>query len=379
MELHDLRNCILAAASKLGFARAEICSVEPFGRGAEALDGWLDRGMHGEMAYMAAHGARADPRALLESAKSLLVVALRYAGGDTATPGEAGSGFVARYARGLDYHAVMKAKLAVLAEVVSDVVGRPVLARPCVDTAPLLEHEAAARAGLGFIGKSTLSIVPGVGTFVLLGELLVDVELPVSRPIESRCGDCTACLDACPTGAFVEPFLLDARRCIAYVTIEQRGPIARELRPMVGTHLFGCDVCQEVCPYNAADRDDAIVPEMHPRDALSNPTLTDWLTMGSAGYRRLVEGTSLRRASRNQLARNAAVALGNAGDPSAVPALASTLAGHTSPLVRSHAAWALGQLGGDEARRALEAASSDDDASVRDEAKVALAERFDPT
>lgn len=369
-----MRDRILAAALKLGFVRAEICSIEPFERGAAALGHWLERGMHGEMAYMAAHGSRADPRQLLESAKSLLVVALRYPGGDNTPASELGHGSVARYARGQDYHLVMKTKLAALAESCSDIVGHPVLGRACVDTAPLLEHEAAARAGVGFIGKSTLTILPGVGTYVLLGELLLDVELPPSAPIESRCGDCSICLDACPTGAFVGPFEVDARRCISYLTIELRGSIPRQLRALIGRRVFGCDVCQEVCPFNAAERDDPVVPEMQPRAALIEPSLVDWLTMGSGDYRRLVNGTSLRRSSRNQLARNAAVALGNAGDASAVVALVDMLASHVSPIVRSHSAWALGRLGGEEARRALIAAGSDDDVSIRDEAEAALRE-----
>jgi epoxyqueuosine reductase len=267
----------------------------------------------------------------------------------------------------------MKDKLRALADVCARLAGRPVPSRACVDTAPLLEREAAARAGLGFTGKSTMTIVPGRGTYVLLGELLVDLDLEPEEPAAQGCGSCRLCLDACPTQAFVGPWLLDARRCISYLTIEYRGVIARELRPLIGTRVFGCDVCQEVCPFNASPTQKPSAPELSARRDLEAPALTGLLKLRSSEYRRLVAGSALRRTSRTQLARNAAVALGNSGDRNAVSALANSLASDPRALVRGHAAWALGRLGGSAAVAALrEACAHDADEWVRAEARLAL-------
>jgi epoxyqueuosine reductase len=251
-----------------------------------------------------------------------------------------------------------------------------VRARVCVDTAPLLEHEAARLAGIGFTAKSTLTIVPGVGSFVLLGELLLDVELPPATPVRAGCGSCRACLDACPTGAFVDAHVLDARRCISYLTIENQGPIPRELRAAIGTRVFGCDVCQDVCPFNASAAPKPRAPELLPREALEHVDLVGLLTLGAAGYRRLVRRTALRRVTVATLARNAAVALGNSGDPRAKEPLLRALGRHRSALVRGHAAWALGRLGAASepaGRDALLFASEHDpDDGVRSEARAAL-------
>jgi epoxyqueuosine reductase len=320
----------------------------------------------------------------LPEAKTVIAVALSYAPSRTSLrrerDGPALTGTIARYARGEDYHLVMKRKLAALAERVEALVGESVPTRICVDTAPLLEHATAQAAGLGFSGKSTLTIVPGVGTWVLLGELLVGVELETDSPVPPGCGSCRACLDACPTGAFVGPQVLDARRCISYLTIENQGPIPRELRDKIGTRVFGCDVCQEVCPFNASPAARPRAPELEPRAALDTVDLVRLLEMGSAQHRQLVKRSALRRANRATLARNAAVALGNSRDPRAREPLARALTEHPSDLVRSHAAWALGELGshGDalppSAREALEhAARNDVSEAVRDEAFAALA------
>jgi epoxyqueuosine reductase len=235
-----------------------------------------------------------------------------------------------------------------------------------------LEREAARRAGVGFIAKSTMSIVPGIGTQVLLGELLIDLELAPDMPIEPRCGSCTACLTACPTGAFVDAYVLDARRCISYLTIELKGPIPRALRPLVGNHVFGCDICQAVCPFNASPRDKPADPELAARPDFDHVSLVDLLELTSSAYRRLVRDSALRRVTRHQLARNAAVALGNSGDASVVPHLVRVLESTRRPLVRVHAAWALGRLGGEPARRALERALHDADHEVAEEARLSL-------
>jgi epoxyqueuosine reductase len=372
-DARSLADRIRDAALALGFARVGFCPVEPFEQGARALADWLAAGRNGEMAYLA--GERSDPRALLGEARTLIVVALAYG----AQPGEAqpasgGSalvpltGLVARYARGADYHELMKVRLRQLADQCAALSGRAILARACVDTAPLLEREAARRAGLGFTAKSTMTIVPGLGSYILLGELLVDVELSPGTPIAPSCGSCRSCLDACPTSAFVDAYTLDARRCISYLTIELRGAIPRPLRPLIGRWVFGCDVCQEVCPFNHSRRPRPVDPELGPRSVLTDPDLVALLHITTSEHRRLVRGTALSRVSRPRLQRNAAVALGNTRRAEAVAPLAHSLAANPSALVRGHCAWALGRIGTDAALTALsERRRVETDASVLEE------------
>jgi epoxyqueuosine reductase len=386
MSSEELGRRIVADARALGFHRVGLTPVEPAAR-HDLYRAWLDAGRHGEMGYLATPehvAARADARALLAGARTLVAVALSYAHdapGAPVVPAErlAGGprGLVARYAQGADYHMVMKGKLARLAARIAEHAGRAVAVRPCVDTAPLLERDAAERAGLGFVGKNTMLIAPGLGSWILLGELLLDVDaaVPAAAAVgraDKHCGACRACLDACPTGAFSDAFVLDARRCISYLTIELVGPMPRELRPLVGTRIFGCDVCQEVCPWNGGSRsgEAPAAPELAPTAARRAPELVALLGLGSAQFRKLVRRSALRRVHREQLLRNVCVALGNAGDVAAVPALRGALADR-HPLVRAHAAWALGRLGDHEgltARRPVEP-----DAEVRAEIDAALA------
>jgi epoxyqueuosine reductase len=376
----SLTAAIRRQALELGFVRVGFARAERFATAAKRLESWLGSGHAGTMSYLAGGTDRADPHALLAEAQTIIAVALPYpAGPGLGWPRRSRDGgpaaAVARYARGDDYHRVLKDKLRVLALRCEELVGRPVLSRSCVDTAPLLEREAALRAGIGFTGKSTMTIAPGIGSYIVIGELLVDIELEPDEPIAQGCGSCRACLDACPTRAFIGEWLLDARRCISYLTIEYRGVIARELRPLMGSRVFGCDVCQEVCPFNASSAPRAAAPELAPRAALDAIGLVELLEMRSAAYRRLVRGSALRRASRTQLARNAAIALGNSGDERAVGPLVASLRSDARALVRGHAAWALGRLGGAQARSALEAARrGDPDAWVREEAELALAD-----
>lgn len=374
----DIEGRIRRAALELGFARVGFASAEPFEAARTRLRAWLAAGFQGSMAYLEEDADRADPRALLPGVQTIVSVALPYGGAPAALrrnreTDEPLIGKVARYAVGNDYHRVLKDKLATLAVECLAIVGRPVSSRACVDTAPLLEREAAARAGIGFIGKSTLAIAPGLGTYFLLGELLLDVAIEPSAPIAAACGRCTACLDACPTGAFVGPHVLDARRCISYLTIETKDPIPRDLRSLVGTRVFGCDVCQDVCPFNASEAPRPRAPELAPRASLDAPELVNLLELSASGYRKLVRRSALRRVGKPQLQRNAAVALGNSGDPRAIPALVRSLDREPSSLVREHVAWALGRLGGPAARAALERARTGDaDQTVRDEASEAL-------
>jgi epoxyqueuosine reductase len=254
----------------------------------------------------------------------------------------------------------MRDKLVALGTALAEKLGRPVATRPCVDSAPVLEREWAERGGLGFVAKNTMLIAPGLGSYVVLGELLVDVELPpTGEPQKPRCGTCRACLDACPTGAFVDAYLLDARRCISYLTIEHEGVIPRELRAQMGTWVFGCDVCQEVCPFNAGagEEPDPLLSPRSTEHAL--PDLIALANKGANQLRQFVKRTALRRVSREIVLRNVAVALGNTGSRDAIPALIALLA-NGSALVRAHAIWALRQLRADD----MVAAHVDDDPLV---------------
>jgi epoxyqueuosine reductase len=336
-------------ARDLGFARVAVVPIEP-PRRHEIYKSWLAEGHAGEMAYLASpeHVAtRADLRVLLEGAQTLVVVALAYERQDP-IPIAALRGRIARYARGEDYHLVMRDKLVALADALAANLGRPVASRPCVDSAPVLEREWAERGGLGFVAKNTMLIAPGIGSYIVLGELLLDVALEVTAPAElpkQRCGTCRACLDACPTKAFVDAFVLDARRCISYLTIEHHGVIPRELRASIGTWVFGCDICQEVCPFNAGKSDAPVDPRLAARDhEHALPDLIALAEKGANQVRQFVKRTAMRRIPREVLDRNVAVALGNTGSPAAIPAL-RTLTRHASPLVRAHAVWSLAQLG----------------------------------
>jgi epoxyqueuosine reductase len=361
---------IAGIARELGFVRAAIVPIEPPRRHA-LYTSWLAAGHAGEMAYLARpdHVApRADLRAVLDSARSLVVVALAYDRTDPIPPSSLLRGRIARYARGEDYHLVMRDKLVELAERLSRELRRPVATRPCVDSAPVLEREWAERAGIGFVAKNTMVIAPGAGSYIVLGELLLDIELSPTAPAEPtkpRCGSCRSCLDACPTGAFVDAYVLDARRCISYLTIEHHGVIPRELRPVMGTWVFGCDVCQEVCPFNAGGGE--------PYDPLLTPrsvehALPDLVALANAPtnqLRKLTKRTAMRRVPRHVLLRNVAIALGNTRSPDAVPALLALIANRVA-LVRAHAAWALALI--DPSHAALaELRGSETDPIVRAE------------
>ncbi len=350
---------VRSVALRVGLPIVGLAPAEPVPRHADYLR-WLERGYAGEMHYLARDAElRRDPRALLPSARTVIVAALSHAHPDGApsggripaerlTQGPAGS--IARYARGGDYHAILKQRLRRLGDELEGELGRPLERLVCVDTAPLLERELAARAGLGFSAKSAMLIAPGHGSYLNLGALLVDFECAPGAPMESRCGSCTACMVACPTGAFVGPHVIDARRCISYLTIENRGPIPRELRAAIGARIFGCDVCQEVCPFNASGPtiDPASTrrgdPDLAPRPGYSRPPLLYLLSLGAAQFRKWQAKSALRRIHRAELLRNVAVALGNVGGEESLDGLAAALT-ERSPLVRAHVAWAIAEIG----------------------------------
>lgn len=358
-----------------GFDRAGIARLGPSDH-SEAFRAWLARGNHAEMAYLERRGdERLDPRKLMEGAQSVLCVALQYHPPEEDVA-EVTVGRVARYARGRDYHEVMWERLGRLATRVSQAFPE-IGTRVYVDTGPVLERELAARAGIGSFGKNTNLLHPEAGSWFLLGELFLTLPLEFDVPITELCGTCSRCLDECPTGALPAPYELDANRCISYWTIEHRGWLPKEVRHLIGDWLFGCDVCQEVCPLNDAPTPSAD-PELAPDRRRLELGLDGLLELERDEYIEIFRGSPMKRAKLEGLQRNAAVVLGNAGRPEAVPVLERAL-GHADSVVRGHAAWALGRVGGPEARRALEAAlAGEAEERIRGEIEEALADCREP-
>jgi epoxyqueuosine reductase len=337
----SIESLIKAQALGLGFDLVGITRTGP-AETADAFAQWLAAGRSGSMHYLEKYAdVRRDSRRPFEGAVSAIVVGLDYGG---ASP----SGPVARYARGDDYHDVMWRRLDALQAWIEQHVGYAISARGYVDTGPLLERDLARRAGLGWFGKNTNLINPGLGSFFFIGALLVNIELNPDAPFEvDRCGSCTRCLDACPTNAFVGPRELDATRCISYLTIELRDEIPVSLREAMGDLIYGCDICQEVCPWNVKFARDAKEDAFRPRQAVdakdARELARDLLAMSPDEYIAAFKGSPMKRAKLRGLKRNAAVALGNVGTDEDVPILAAT-AIDGEPLARPHAAWALEQI-----------------------------------
>lgn len=364
---------IKAQGAALGFDLVGISAVGEPPHG-ESFAEWLRRGYHGEMAYMARTAAqRMHPGDFLPWARSIVSVGLNYNTPHGRERVEDGiRGWIARYAWGDDYHDVMQAKLERLLARVREQAGPEVQGRIFVDAGPILDREAGARAGIGWYGKNTNLLSMTVGSFFFLGELFLSLSLAPDRPIRDRCGRCRLCLDACPTNAFVGPYVLDARRCISYLTIELKGPIPPALRPLVGTHIFGCDICQDVCPYNTKVKPTREAA-FHPREGLHAPELIPLLGLTQADFTARFRGSPILRAKRKGFLRNVCVALGNLGRPEAVGPLAWTLREDPDALVRSHAAWALGRIGTDDAQAAIrEVSTREADPAVLEEIRAAL-------
>jgi epoxyqueuosine reductase len=340
-------------ALEAGFARAGIATLAVSATG-RAYSRWISEDGHAGMGYLEKHAAlRQDPRTLLPAARSVLCVALAYAPPANEPPpeGDFWPG-VARYARGQDYHDAMrerldKVRVAIEAEVPY------VQARVCVDTAPLLEREWAARAGLGSFGKNTNLLHPDGGSFFLLAELLLSLDLTPDLPVSDLCGECTRCLDACPTGA-LSAYRLESSRCISYWTIEQRGDIPLPIRAGMGEWVFGCDICQEVCPWNRDPVGELAAEFVTPADR-HGLSLAGVLNADEADLRPALRGTPLLRPKVDGLKRNVAVAMGNRRDPGYIGPLAEALESG-SPVVRRHSAWALGEIGTAEAKQTLQRA-----------------------
>jgi len=311
------------------------------------LEDWLAQGFAGEMDYMTRHAeARRHPESILPKVRSVVMVGINYKSQESGVRGQ-GSGIRGRvscYAGGLDYHDVLrdklKALLAWIQEQAPETRGRAV-----IDTAPLLERDFARRAGLGWFGKNTMLLHKKLGSYFFLGALLLDLKLPVDEPFEaSHCGTCTRCLDACPTEAFIGPYQLDARRCISYLTIELRGAIDEALRPMMDDWIFGCDVCQDVCPWNRKapnGQEDALQPDVTGLQL----DLLELMRLSEEDFRVRFRDTPIWRTKRTGLLRNAAIALGNSGDPRAIPMLERAL-GDAEPIIREAAQWAIERIEG---------------------------------
>ena len=332
---------------ELGFDAVAIAGTELDAEEARLME-WLGRGWHGEMDYMARHGARrARPAELVPGTLAIVTARLNYTPADArdaeevlADPERA---FVSRYALGRDYHKVLRAKLQQLADRMTAELG-PFHYRVFTDSAPVMEVSLAQRSGLGWRGKHTLLLSRDAGSLFFLGELFVALDLRRDAPVTEHCGTCARCIDVCPTQAIVAPYQLDARRCISYLTIEHHGAIPEALRPMLGNRIYGCDDCQIVCPWNKYAKV-AAVPDFAVRNGLDAATLVDLFAWTEEEFDRRLEGSAIRRIGHERWLRNIAVALGNApASPPVVAALHSRRE-HPSPLVREHVAWALERQG----------------------------------
>ncbi|HSQ25511.1 MAG TPA: tRNA epoxyqueuosine(34) reductase QueG [Anaerolineales bacterium] len=357
-QVKTLRQAIDGEARRLGFHLIGVTTPDPPPHFPTFLS-WVDAGYHGQMEYLnheRSRQRRADPGLILPECRSILVLGMPYW---TSHPqidfsGE-DKGRVSAYAWGDDYHDVFKQRLQVLVSFIEGQVGHVVQHRWYTDTGPLLERDLAQRAGLGWIGKNTCLINPHQGSFFLLAEILMDLELEPDLPFESdHCGNCTRCLDACPTGCILPERVIDSRRCISYLTIELKGEIPPDLRSLMGDWVFGCDICQQVCPWNLRfsplTGDSAFIP----RTAIPAPNLRHELGLSQDEFSRKFKESPIKRARRRGYLRNIAVALGNRRDPDALDDLLAALVGDPEPLVRGHCAWALGDIGGQKAHTALE-------------------------
>ncbi|WP_040260043.1 tRNA epoxyqueuosine(34) reductase QueG [Pseudomonas massiliensis] len=347
LDLEELASSIKTWGRELGFQQVGISGLA-LGEHEQHLQRWLEAGHHGEMDYMQAHGSkRWRPDELVPGTLRVVSVRMDYLPGDTgmaerlAQPDKA---YISRYALGRDYHKVVRKRLQQLAERIQTSIG-PFGYRAFVDSAPVLEKAIAEQAGLGWIGKNTLVLNRKAGSYFFLGELFIDLPLPVDPPQASEhCGKCRACLDICPTNAFVGPYQLDARRCISYLTIEYKGSIPEALRPLIGNRVFGCDDCQLVCPWNRFARPTGEA-DFSPRHGLDNAELAALFRWDEQQFLSQTEGSPLRRAGYERWLRNLAVGLGNAPTTIAVVEALRARQADPSPLVREHVAWALARHG----------------------------------
>ena len=358
-----IKLALIEESRRLGFQLVGITTPDK-PHHFEVYKDWLGAGRHAQMAYLAADRAvqrRGNPLLILPECRSILMLGIRHDAPAGFLVEHQFTGRVAAYAWGADYHDVLPNKMRALVSYLDSLLGYEVPNRWYTDTGPVMERDLAQRAGLGWIGKNTCLINPNLGSYFLLGAVLLGLELEPDQPFEhDRCGSCTRCVDACPTACILPDRTIDSRRCISYLTIELKGSIPRELRGLTGDWVFGCDVCQQVCPWNQrfapARGEVAFSPSMGalPQD------LREVLKLSPQEFNRVFKGSPIKRAKRRGYLRNAAVALGRRRDFRAVPALEQAMVGDAEALVRGHAAWALGVIGGGEARAALKQALVDE-------------------
>ncbi len=378
-----LSQSIKSHARQLGFDALGVTDASSFPNARAAIYERITRGFLDGIPWFTAPERvekACDPKKLLAGARSIISIAVNYyikepapVGGDDALRGR-----VARYAWGDDYHKVIKDKLRFLVEYLLSLGASRETIRVFVDTGPMIDRAAAQRAGVGWYGKNTNILVPGIGSWVFLAQLLTDLDLEGDEQLRKSCGNCSLCITSCPTGAIVAPYVVDSTRCISYLTIECRDAIPRHLRPLTGDRVFGCDICQEVCPVNrcAQETDEsAFQPRGYEQ---ARPDLLALLELSDEEYRCRFRSSVIKRAKRAGLQRNACIALGNLGSPRAIPALSGALI-HQEPLVRGHAAWALGQIGGEQSRHALiQAQKAETNADVQEEINYALSGKGKP-
>lgn len=353
-----------------GFDRCAVAPVEQL-PAAIRLEEWLAHGMYGSMRWMARNTARrSDPRRVVPDAASVVVVAMNYhtSVASTHAPDE---GCISRYAWGTEYHRILGERLeAFYGDLECAFPG--LQGRGYVDTGPVLEKAWAERAGLGWIGKHTNVINRDLGSWIFLGAVILDIELEGGARHRDYCGTCMACIEACPTAAIVAPYVLDARRCISYLTIENRGPIPQEFRRNMGNRVFGCDDCQDVCPWNRFAHESAQAQAFAPRAGNESPELLELFELDDDSFRSRFTGSPVLRAKHRGFLRNVAVALGNSNNPAAIPALVRRL-DDADELVRGHVAWALGEIGGAQVASPLRARlQHENDQWVRNEIEAAL-------
>ncbi len=371
----ELTENVKHQARRLGFDLVGVTTPEPPAH-LDVLEAWLEADRHGEMAYLATDRARqrrAEPRSILPECESILVVGANCRG--QSAQSTTGRARIAAYAQGEDYHTILVERLQSLVAYIRDLTGlKDLRYRIYTDTGPIMERELAQRAGLGWIGKNTCLINPERGSHYLLAEILLGTRFVPDRPFSAdRCGSCTRCIEACPTKCILPDRTLDATRCISYLTIEVKGTIAQELRPPIGDWIFGCDICQDVCPWNVRFGEPTTDAAFQPRPVLANVRPEDFLELRPGDWKRDLRRTPLVRPKRRGLVRNAAIVAGNQRKPESVQPLSRVLLGDSDPIARSHAAWALGRFSDPEAHSMLlQAQSSEQDPQVMAEIKAAL-------
>ena len=370
-----IEDSIKTYAKTLGFDIVGITSAKPFHRDQKAAIERIRSGMMDGLPWYTEERVRraTQPELLMQDAKSIISLAMSYLKNERPKGLGAPSGKIARYAWGNDYHQLIKGKLKQFVEGLPLRAGVPVNTRVFVDDGPMNDRAAAERAGVGWFGKNTNILTTTHGSWVLLAQVITNLELKPDTPLAKNCGECTRCIDACPTQAIVAPYVIDNTRCISFLTIELRGAIPRNMRGLMGDWVFGCDICQDVCPVNR-DVSGSLEPAFEQRHDFPAPALIPLLELDDEGFRKRFSNSPITRAKRVGLQRNVCVALGNIGDPVAIPSLVKALKA-SDALIRVHSAWALGRIGGQQAIDALESAlGSEGDLSVREELELSIRE-----